>query len=645
MIERLAAALADRYRIDRELGAGGMATVFLAEDRKHHRFVAIKVLREDFAALLGAKRFLQEIETTARLQHPHILPLHDSGEADGLLFYVMPFVEGESLRGRIERDGVLPVADAVRIGVEIADALDYAHRHGVIHRDIKPENILLHEGRSQLADFGIALAPGSAEGRLTETGISVGTPGYMSPEQALGEREIDARTDIYALGAVLYEALTGVPPFTGPTARAIVAQVITEKVVPPSRRRAEVPVGIEAAIMKALAKDPAERFPSAGAFREVLQGTGLRVRRRGFRWGRLGIAAGVAGAGIVAALTLRPARAGRAPPVRGSADTTVQRLVGEGKYWMLRRTQQGCDESTRRLSEATARDSTDLEAWEGLANSSAFCALFGNGDPYTWWVSAQAIAQRSLTLDSGSATAWMVRGMAHLFARQDWTSALRDLNHSLELDSTRYQPWLYRTWAFEAINQPDSALATIRHASRLAPTENIVGARLGNVLTMRGDTAGARQVIDDVLRRDPEDFQAHQTLMTTAVTVGNCREAQTLLAWFARHHATAPAPGTASYRLNSALAAQAWVVCGDFSRARRYADSLIAAGRSGDFVDYGALALLYAQLRDSDAMYGALDRAIQQHNWSLWDVSPAPIYRPYRASPRFQEILRRLHEN
>src|SRR5580765_2127976 len=211
-LSRLSTALSDRYRIERELGQGGMATVYLAQDLKHDRRVAIKVLRPELAAVIGADRFLSEIKTTAALQHPHILPLHDSGAADSFLFYVMPFVEGESLRDRLNREKQLPVTDAVRIATEVAGALDYAHRHGIIHRDIKPENILLHDGSALVADFGIALAASKAGGaRMTETGMSLGTPHYMSPEQAMGEREITARTDVYALGCVLYEMLIGEP--------------------------------------------------------------------------------------------------------------------------------------------------------------------------------------------------------------------------------------------------------------------------------------------------------------------------------------------------------------------------------------------------------------------------------------------------
>ncbi|MDQ3136908.1 MAG: serine/threonine protein kinase, partial [Gemmatimonadota bacterium] len=270
-LTRLIPALAGRYLVERELGQGGMATVYLAHDLRHDRQVAIKVLRPELAAVIGADRFLSEIRTTANLQHPHILPLFESGAADSFLFYVMPFIEGESLRDRLTREKQLPIGDAVRIASEVASALDYAHRHRVIHRDIKPENILLHDGRALVADFGIALAASKAGGsRMTETGMSLGTPHYMSPEQAMGEREITARSDVYALGCVLYEMLIGEPPFTGPTAQAIVAKVMTEKPARLATRRDRVPPQVEDAVLTALEKLPADRFATAAKFAEAL---------------------------------------------------------------------------------------------------------------------------------------------------------------------------------------------------------------------------------------------------------------------------------------------------------------------------------------------------------------------------------------
>jgi len=299
--ERLVRALAARYRFERELGQGGMATVYLATDLRHDRRVAIKVLRSELAAMLGAERFLSEIKLTANLQHPHILPLHDSGEAGGFLYYVMPFVEGESLRARLQREKQLPIPDALGIATEVASALDYAHRHGVIHRDIKPDNILLHDGHALVADFGIALAVSRAgESRLTQTGLSLGTPQYMSPEQATGDRDITPRSDVYALGAVMYEMLTGEPPFTGPTAQAVVVRAMTDP--PPSihSRRPTVPESVEAAVLVALQKLPADRFASAADFGRALVSEHSATRASAAAGGRLARGVGMPAVGWIA---------------------------------------------------------------------------------------------------------------------------------------------------------------------------------------------------------------------------------------------------------------------------------------------------------------------------------------------------------
>jgi eukaryotic-like serine/threonine-protein kinase len=374
-VERLRFALADRYRIERELGQGGMATVYLAHDIKHDRRVAIKVLRPELAAVIGAERFLSEIKTTANLQHPHILPLFDSGIAvdsavrrlDGsagdspaaespsrrvaeYLFYVMPFIDGESLRELLNREKQLPIADAVRIATEVASALDYAHRHNVIHRDIKPENILLHDGRALVADFGIALAASKAGGaRMTETGMSLGTPTYMSPEQAMGEREITARSDVYALGCVTYEMLLGEPPFTGPTAQSIVAKVVTEKPASLSARRDTVPPAVEDAVLSALAKLPADRFGTAAEFASALAGHTTRQlsataigraagtpRQRGAPYLRLAAPAALTLLAVVAGIAIGrrgsdPGSVGRTDVVRATlalGDSVSVRAIG-----------------------------------------------------------------------------------------------------------------------------------------------------------------------------------------------------------------------------------------------------------------------------------------------------------------------------
>ena len=316
--DRISAALAGRYRVEREVGAGGMAAVFLAHDEKHDREVAIKVLHPDLGAALGGERFLAEIKTTAKLQHPHILPLLDSGEADALLYYVMPFVAGETLRVRLERERQLPIDDAVRIAREIADALGAAHAVGIVHRDIKPENILLQGGHALVADFGIALAVQQAGGaRMTQTGLSLGTPQYMSPEQAMGDKHIDARADIYALGAVTYEMLTGEPPFTGASVQAIVAKVMNAEPEAPSLIRKTIPPGVESAVLRALAKLPADRPSTAAEFSAGLIGAatapvsvpGGRIRSAGLRLWQ-----GIAGVALIVAMSALVVSSRRPPP-------------------------------------------------------------------------------------------------------------------------------------------------------------------------------------------------------------------------------------------------------------------------------------------------------------------------------------------
>ncbi len=276
-IDRLTAVLADRYRIERELGQGGMATVYLAEDLKHARKVAIKVLRPELAMALGAERFLREIATTANLRHPHILPLYDSGEAAGFLYYVMPLVEGESLRDRLTRQKQLPIDEALAIAREVADALGYAHQRGVIHRDIKPENILLEGGHAVVADFGIARAVSAAGGaRLTETGLSIGTPLYMSPEQAAADPDLDGRSDLYSLGCVLYEMLGGQPPFTGPMAEIVTRQHMITDAAPITNLRPTVSPEVAGALARSLAKNPADRFNPVAQFADALRpGSGV----------------------------------------------------------------------------------------------------------------------------------------------------------------------------------------------------------------------------------------------------------------------------------------------------------------------------------------------------------------------------------
>ena len=629
---RLATALVDRYRIERELGAGGMATVWLAHDLKHDRPVAIKVLHPHLAALVGAVRFLKEIRTTAHLQHPHILPLFDSGEADGLLFYVMPFVDGESLRSRIDREKQLPIADAVRIASDVASALDYAHRHGVIHRDVKPENILLHDGQTLVADFGIALAPGTNDTRLTETGISIGTPPYMSPEQALGERELDARSDIYAVGAVLYEMLTGSPPFTGPSVQAIVAKVITERPVPPSRVRKETPAHVEGAVLIALQKDPADRFPTASALQSALLGeTAARRPRRSRRamW-----VVGVAGLIAAGALAVRPWQRTPHVALRAAPDTAAKRLADAGAFWSKQRTFDGCEKSIKLYSQATNRDSTYAEAWGGLAKAEALCALFGAGDPDVRFATAKGPAETALRLDSGLSDAYTARGIVHLFHEQNFPAAEADFIRATTLDSARYEPWLFRSWAYVAADQLDSAEYSMRHAKALRPIGDlIVGVRLATVLRLRGKLSAAQSELDEVLQVDSNSRLARTELFELYIQHGGCARARPLLPWVAQDPT----------QYGKALGASYWAICGHAALAWRYADSLAAHEHGDEYIDRFALAMVYAALADSAKVYQALNEAVAQHDWALFFLHHHDSFRTLVDTPEFRQLMARAH--
>jgi Tol biopolymer transport system component/tRNA A-37 threonylcarbamoyl transferase component Bud32 len=430
--DRLSAALADRYRIERELGQGGMATVFLAEDLKHKRKVALKVLKPELAAVLGADRFVQEITTTAALQHPHILPLFDSGTADGFLYYVMPFIQGETLRDKLNRETQLGVDESVKIATDVADALHYAHTQGVIHRDIKPENILLANGRPMVADFGIALAVSAAAGgRMTETGLSLGTPHYMSPEQATAEKEISARSDVYSLASVLYEMLAGQPPHSGGSAQQIIMKIITEAAAPVTQLRRTVPPNVTAALAKALEKLPADRFASAREFADALANprfvtaggsplVGMAAARAGLPRSAFVATAGVAVAavaGMIWALQ-RPTAIPLAPVVRVPVDLTPGDRLGATAASILAISPQG--DHLAYLVQGTAhmrlmiRRTGELGARELVQGASTQPAFSPDG---RWLALAQGTKASKVSVEGGSTiplgdTPGAMRGLA-----------------------------------------------------------------------------------------------------------------------------------------------------------------------------------------------------------------------------------------
>ncbi|WP_396215770.1 protein kinase [Gemmatimonas sp.] len=430
VVSRLTTALSDRYRVTRELGAGGMATVYLAHDLRHERDVAIKVLHPDLGEALGADRFLAEIKTTAKLQHPHILPLLDSGAAGGLLYYVMPYITGETVRARLERERQLPVDDALRIARAVGDALQYAHEQGIIHRDIKPENILLQGGHALVADFGIALAVQQAGGqRMTQTGLSLGTPQYMSPEQAMGERTIDARSDQYVLAAVLYELFAGEPPFTGATVQAVIAKVISAEPESLTLVRKAVTPAVDAAVRRALAKLPADRFASVAAFLAALA-----------------TAETPAAAGPPATATVRegtnPRSRGPAVTVAGSLAAVLGLTAGWGLWGAARAGGPAADMATLTRVQATFTGVAGLPALSADGDVLAYverrCAQpshDGHQNEFAMGVDAVPCVDRVLVQDTGSTSpVTVLRGVREV---QDvrWTPSGTALVLAAALDS------------------------------------------------------------------------------------------------------------------------------------------------------------------------------------------------------------------
>ena len=454
----LANALADRYVIERELGRGGMATVYLARDLKHERQVAIKVLRPELSAAIGPERFLREIAITAQLDHPHILPLLDSGEAgpEPFLYYVMPLVEGESLRDRLSRERQLPLGEAIQIAREVAGALSYAHSRGVIHRDIKPENILLANGHARVADFGIARAVTAADSRrLTETGMAIGTPAYMSPEQATGGQHVDARSDIYALGCVLYEMIAGEPPFSGPTPQAILARALTESPRPLEVIRPGLPRSLETIIHRATARVPADRFQSGSLLAAELDRLSDRITQGGepvagnaVRPGRTMLFAAVAGVLLAAVLIggalLRGSHGKATGASQGATrtpDSAAVALYRRGARGYARRTAAGNADAIVAFTAAVNLDSTYATAWSGLAKT--YIQAYGRRfkvQGLSWDSVVQLAvvsANAALAADSTSGDAWLAQAIvSRVIDPTDVGPSIRAARKALLLDST-----------------------------------------------------------------------------------------------------------------------------------------------------------------------------------------------------------------
>jgi len=485
-LDRLKSALGDRYAIEREIGRGGMAVVYQARDLKHGREVAIKVLLPELTASLGSERFLREIETVAKLNHPHILPLHDSGEADGFLFFAMPDVEGESLQARLDRDGSLPIDESLQITREVAGALAYAHRNDVVHRDVKPANVLLSEGHAVIADFGIARAISEAGGeRITGTGMMMGSPIYMSPEQVSGDKEVDGRSDIYSLGCMLYEMIAGKPPFEGASLQGVLASRLVQEPPPLSEAREDTPPGVVEAVRRALATQRGDRFLEATEFADALAGSdgdwayvGRPSRSR--RIGRLVVglvvigAAGAGGYAAVSSLTREPEPEGMdavmqaALQARGpqASDLYMQARTLAARRGLAIR------DAIPLYEAAIARDSTFAPAWAGLAEAYGLLPYYtDNPDAALWRNSiarAEEMARAALALDSMMPEAYLALGNAQRDGRQ-WDVAEETYRHALALNINYGEAHQQLAEMLAGLGRNAEALESARRGAEIDP--------------------------------------------------------------------------------------------------------------------------------------------------------------------------------
>jgi len=641
-LERLARGLAGRYEVEREIGSGGMATVYLARDVKHQRAVAIKVLRPELAASLGSERFLREIEIAAGLDHPHILPLYDSGEVDGSLFYVMPFVEGESLRDRLTREGQLPLPDAIEIAREVADALSAAHARNIVHRDIKPENILLSGNHARVTDFGIARALSVAGGsRLTSAGMAIGTPSYMSPEQASGEEAIDGRSDLYALGCVLYEMLAGEPPYSGPTAQAILVKRLTEPVPRISALRETVSPALERVIHRALAKAPADRPANAASFMSELDaaasGAALAPTRR--RPAIAGIVIVLLVAIVVAYAALRPGRMRVAGPRPGAP--SVATSLARGNALIRERTPEAFQAAMTEYESAFAADSTEPETLARIGYAHALFADWG------WGYRGQSVSalraraleysERALAADSTSAAAWLAR--AYALAQLDpyrMRGALEAFQRSLQLDSTTAEGWYQYGQALMYLGQDSAAISAYRHAFTLDRDRPMSLMSLAAILRKEGRIDEARRTIDTAV------------LASRTVTSPYVHVMRGIMALAANDIGMAGDEAGLALELDTsyALPARSLLVrvrvaegnrAGALAEMKRVLAAFDTTTPSPNAVLFASGALLALGRRDQ--VLGLVERS-KPRGAQLWFYLRNPEFDGLRAEPRFSRVVR-----
>jgi len=666
LLERLTSALGDRYAFEREVGRGGMAVVFLAEDPRHDRQVAIKVLHPDLAASVGAERFLQEIKTVAGLQHPHILPLYDSGETDGLLYYVMPYARGESLRQRLDREQQLPVDESVRIAFEVADGLDYAHRQGVIHRDIKPGNILLAEGHATIADFGIARAIEVARAdRVTSTGLGVGTPLYASPEQATAQETLDGRTDIYSLGCVLYEMLSGEVPLAGATPQSIQAKRLSETPTSLSLLRDTVPTAVDKVIARALARVPADRWGTGAAFKDALEtaasqstlmvqtdpggvppGAGRPAGRKNLR---RSLVAG--SAAVLAAIAGYLILGWTGGPDQQHVPTAADRMEARQLYlrgdanWESGFSGTALDRQARtqlllqaaaQFDSATQLDPENADGWAGLATVFAFGGANGFFPSDSAFPLVLEPAMRAIALDSTSARAYEALALKYYVFDWQWQEAYDALMTAARLEPRNpdVPRWLANAAMVQTdLGRPDSAVATIRSAPETTSDPQLRVIYVRGLLFARDFEAAlaeARRLVDESDLPGRYQFYAWVAMLRSQLELGLIEDARETLRSIPED-VMAPRRG---------LCLEAYYLArtGNVEQALASLDDLRAAGVQ---LYPRAEAIVHTWLGDLDRAFELLEAEFETTGF-VWHLPSDPAFDPLREDPRFDMLLARM---
>jgi len=645
--DHLNAALADRYAVERELGRGGMASVWLARDLRHDRAVALKVLHEALAGAIGVERFVREIRLTARFQHPNIVPVLDSGAFPGpngvtLPWYTMAYIAGESLRARLDRERHLPIEQALRITEQAAAALQAAHRAGIVHRDIKPENLLLADGHAYVADFGIAKALIETGGeRLTNTGLAIGTPVYMSPEQSSAEA-LDARSDQYSLACVLYEMLAGEPPFTGPTAQAIMARRLSEAARPVRPVRSAVPVAVEAALLKALERIPADRFSDVSAFAVALR-SATTTKSRPTPTRRTTVLRAVGATLLLGAIALTAWRVvharGRAPFAR---DPVVVALYERGVRGYDKRTPAGANDAIQALTAAVQRDSTYAPAWAELAKAyaRAFERRFvfpGVARDSVLRLAVTAV-DRALALDRRNGDAWATQAyVSRQLDPTDLAPAFRSLQEALALDSSNTTAWHYLAISLAESGDMDKALAAWHRSVMANPSYAQGLAYLGLGYYWRRQYDSASRWADSSIAVEPNYLLGRTTVGQVAVELGNVARGRAAFAAARRLGSDVEAVNTLA---GSALAEARGGSTREARRILRRAEALATAYAPAPLHTAVYMAQAYAALGDAKHAIAWLRRYTPREDLHFQlHLRCDPPYDPIGREPGFQALL------